>query len=68
VRSLAAHDHDLSSLGPVGWVLVGLASLVALWVIVKAVMLTLHPGEEEPDHIKRSILEPDEAPPAPPEE
>ena len=27
-----------------------------MWSIWKAVMYTIHPGEEEPDHIKRMIL------------
>jgi hypothetical protein len=52
---LAAHDH-LAGLGPVGWAILGAAVLASLWVIWRAVHLTLHPGEEEPDHIKRSIL------------
>jgi hypothetical protein len=69
VTWLAAHDHDVSALGPWEWVIVGAASIVAAWVIWKAVALTLHPGEEEPDHIKRTILqdEPPAAPPPPPD-
>ena len=56
---LAAHDHDVSSLGVWEWLLVGLAGLFVAWVIWRAVVLTIHPGEEAPDHIKRMILDDD---------
>lgn len=59
---LAAHDHDVSSLGVFEWLLVGLAALLVVWVIWRAVILTIHPGEDEPDHIKRMILN-DDTPP-----
>jgi hypothetical protein len=58
---LAAHDHDISTLGPLEWMGVGLAGVFVVWVIWRAVVLTIHPGEEEPDHIKRMILD-DDAP------
>lgn len=38
------------------WIAVVLIGLAAMWSIWKAVMYTIHPGEEEPDHIKRMIL------------
>lgn len=38
------------------WIAVVLVALAAMWSIWKAVMYTIHPGEEEPDHIKRLIL------------
>jgi hypothetical protein len=38
-------------------VLVGLAGVVAAWSIGKAVIYTLRPGEEDPGHIKRLILD-----------
>lgn len=60
---LAAHDHDVTGFGPLEWVLVGLAVLLVVWVIYRAVVLTLRPGEDDPDHIKRKILEDDEPPP-----
>ena len=60
---LAAHSHDLTSLGPFEWLLVGLAALLVVWVIWRAVVLTIHPGEEEADHIKRMILDDDTPPP-----
>ncbi len=42
------------------WSIVIAAGLIASWVIWKAVHYTMHPGETEEDHIKRSILnEPD---------
>ncbi len=48
---------DLESLTALEWVVVGLSVAVALWVIVKAVRLTMHPGETEPDHVKRVIFQ-----------
>ncbi len=56
---LAGHVHDLSGLGTAGWVIVGVASLFVAWVFWRAVVLTIRPGEEEPDHIKRTILDDD---------
>ena len=37
----------------------GMAGLFVAWSVWKAVVLTLHPREDDPDHIKRSILEPE---------
>ena len=48
--------HSWREFTPTTWVAVGLAGLVTAWVIYKAVMYTIHPGEEEEDHIKRVIL------------
>jgi hypothetical protein len=59
---LAAHDHDVGDLGVVEWIAVGLAGLLVVWVIWRAIVLTVRPGEDDPHHIKRSILE-DDAPP-----
>ena len=56
---LAAHEHDVSNFGFVEWTLVGLAALFVVWVIWRAVVLTIRPGEDEPDHIKRMILQDD---------
>ena len=41
------------------------AGLVTVWVIWRAVRLTVRPGEKDPDHIKRRILEDSPAPGAP---
>lgn len=46
-----------------GWVIWGLAALSCAWVLWKSVQWTIWPGEEAPDHVKRSIL--DDAPPGP---
>lgn len=62
---LAAHDHDVSSLTPLEWVGVGLAALLVVWVIWRAVILTVRPGEDDPDHIKRQVLRDDVPPPRP---
>jgi hypothetical protein len=61
---LAGHTHDLSEVGPVGWVLIGLAALFVVWVIWRTIVLTVRPGEEDPDHIKYMILDDDPAPDA----
>lgn len=54
---LAGHVHDLSALGPVDWAIVGAAALLVGWVFWLAIRWTLHPGEEDPHHLKRLILE-----------
>ena len=59
MRTLAAHDHDVTAFGPLEWILVGVAFLGAVWVIWRAVALTMRPDENDPDHIKRSILDDD---------
>ena len=41
------------------YVLVGIAVVVTAWVIVRAIRVTLRPGEEQKDHIKRVVLEDD---------
>jgi hypothetical protein len=48
---------ELENLSTFEWVVVALSAVAALWAIVKAVKLTLHPGEEEPDHVKRVIFQ-----------
>jgi len=60
---LAAHDHDVSGFGVIEWTLVAVAGLFVAWVIYRAVVLTIRPGEDDPDHIKRSILDDDEGGP-----
>ncbi len=62
MTSLAAHAHDLAALSWVEWIVVGLCALAVVWVIWRAVVLTVRPGEADPHHIKRSIL--DDAPPS----
>ena len=57
--SVAAHAHDLSDLGALGWVIVVGAFVLVVWVLWRAVVLTWRPGEDDPAHIKRSILEDD---------
>ena len=56
---LAAHDHDVSDLGFVEWTAIGVAALLVVWVIWRAIVLTVRPGEDDPHHIKRLILEDD---------
>jgi hypothetical protein len=63
---LADHDHPaLSTWGWVEWTIFAVCCLVTAWVLWLAVRWTLHPGEEEPDHVKRSILDDDPPPSAP---
>ncbi len=45
------------------YALVACAVVVLVWVLYKAFMYTIRPGEKEPDHIKRRILESDATPP-----
>ena len=57
-----AHAHPTwSDFTPTTWVAVVLIAIGAFWSIWKAVMYTIHPGETEPDHIKRIILQEPEA-------
>ena len=63
---LGAHDHDLSELTALEWALVGLSALAVVWVIWRAVVLTLRPDEGDYDALKRSIL--DDTPPPPGED
>jgi len=44
------------------YALVACSVVVLVWVLYKAFMYTIRPGEEEPDHIKRRILESDGTP------
>lgn len=52
-----AHKHPTwADFGPVEWVAVVVAGIGTLWTVWKAVMYTLEPGEDDANHIKRSIL------------
>lgn len=42
-----------------GWVIWGLVAVACAWVLWKSVQWTIWPGEEAPDHVKRSILDDD---------
>ena len=54
------HKHPTwADFGPVEWVALVVAGALGAWTIWKAVMYTIRPGEESPDHIKRSILHDD---------
>ncbi len=53
----SGHAHPTwGEFGATTWISVVLASAVVAWVLWKAVLYTLRPGETEPDHIKRMIL------------
>lgn len=55
---LGGHGHvDWSSFTVMEWIAVGASALFVAWSIWRAVDLTVHPGETEPDHIKRMILQ-----------
>jgi hypothetical protein len=43
------------------WAFFALVALVGAWVLWKAVEHSVHPGEEAPDHVKRSILADEDA-------
>ena len=63
---LSAHAHGgFGAWSWVEWAIFAFCCLVTAWVLWVAVRLTLRPGEEEPDHVKRSILDDDPLPPRP---
>ena len=59
---LAAHGHAFwSTLTTWDWVQFGVESAIFVWVLWLTIKWTLKPGEDEPDHVKRSILDDDPA-------
>lgn len=65
MNPLLAHAHDLfTGWSPGEWALFGLEVAVSLAVLWLAVRSTLDPREDEPDHVKRSILDDEPWPPA----
>jgi hypothetical protein len=63
---LAAHEHfDFAQFTLLEWALFVLESAITVWVLWLAVKVTLRPGEDAPDHVKRSILDDDVDPAAP---
>lgn len=58
-----SHAIDFATWGPIEWVVYSAMALVCIWVLWRAVVTTVHPNEDAPDHVKRMILG-DEAPPA----
>jgi hypothetical protein len=59
-----SHAVDFASWGPIEWVVYSTMALVCIWVLWRAVVTTVRPNEDAPDHVKRMILG-DEAPPPP---
>jgi hypothetical protein len=58
-----AHSHpSWQEFSASTWIVVTLAALGVAWVIWKAVMYSVDPGEEGSDHIKRMILQEPETP------
>ena len=43
--------------GAAGWLLIGLAGVAVAWALVQAVRFAWWPGEDAPDHPKRSIFD-----------
>ena len=63
---LADHAHGpLRGLAAWEWALFGAEALVFAWVLWLAIKWTLKPGEEDPGHVKRSILDDDALPAGP---
>ena len=55
-------QHEHMSSAPrsfVEYVIVGIAAVIMVWTLVKATQWTISPGEHDPDHIKRTILDDD---------
>ncbi len=49
--------HISGPLEPASWVAIAVGGLAFAWALIRSVRLTLHPGENEPDHIKRLAIE-----------
>ena len=41
---------------PLGWAIVALGVVAALYAIAASIWFSIHPGEEEPEHPKRLIF------------
>lgn len=53
----SGHAHPTwTDFTPTIWIVLVVVGLATGWTIWKAVMYTIRPGEQEPDHIKRLIL------------
>jgi hypothetical protein len=67
IAILLQHEGHQMATGPhAAWeyVLAGFSFAIVLWVFYLAIRMTLRPGEEEEDHIKRTILDDHWEPPA----
>jgi hypothetical protein len=64
VESLVLAQHSRMPETVLEWALWLAVVGVCLWILWKCVQWTISPGEREPDHVKRSIL--DDAPAPPP--
>ena len=60
---LASGDHsiDVSTWGGLEWAGYGSMILVCVWVLWIAVRTTVRPNEDAPDHVKRLILDDEDA-------
>lgn len=54
---LAQMHHAAAPPGLLSYLIVAVAVAVVAWVFYLAIRMTVSPGETEPDHIKRTILE-----------
>jgi len=63
LTAASAHSHPTwTDFSANTWIIVSLAAIGVAWVLWKAVMYSVDPGEEESDHIKRMILQEPESP------
>ena len=66
IESILAQHAGMHSMpapvSPVEYVLVAIAVVTAAYALVAAVRMTFRPGETEPNHIKRVILDDDAGP------
>ncbi len=51
------HAHGRPPASPFEYVLAGIATVVAAYALVLAVRMTSRPGEDQREHIKRTILD-----------
>ena len=63
VLGSGSHAMDFASWGPIEWLGYSAMALVCIWVLWRAVVATMHPNEDAPDHAKRVILDGDALPP-----
>jgi hypothetical protein len=58
-HALAAHPHGVAGAGFWTWVVWAAVCAVSVGVIWAAVRATFRPGEEDPAHVKRTVLDDD---------
>ncbi len=58
-----SHAFEFASWGALEWISYSAMALVCIWILWRAVVTTVRPNEDAPDHVKRMILDGDALPP-----